>query len=128
MNEDTPHPADDMGRDDDLSGLLRAAGARSLPSAEVTAAVREAVAAEWRAVVAARRPRRRIVPWLAAASLAAVTLTAAIVVTRVGSAAEIATIARLEGAADVRHGAQGQWQPLATGSKVRGDDAIRTRH
>jgi ferric-dicitrate binding protein FerR (iron transport regulator) len=89
--------------------------------------VRNAVAAEWRAVVADRQPRRRIVPWLAAASLAAVAVTATIVVTRVGRVSDVATVARLEGTAEVRHGSQGGWQPLTAGAALRDDDAVRTR-
>ena len=127
MNETTPTPPDDADRDANLVALLRAAGARPQPPAELTDAVRAAVAAEWREVVADRQPRRRVMPWLAAASLAAVAITATIVVTRAGRGSDVAIVARLQGAAELRHGSQGAWQPLTAGAGLRDDDAIRTR-
>jgi ferric-dicitrate binding protein FerR (iron transport regulator) len=127
MNEDTRPLAEDPRRNEDLGALLRAAGARPQPPPELAGAVRAAVEAEWRAVVAARRPQRRLAPWLAAAGLGAVAIATTIVATRVRLTTDVATVTRVEGSADVRRGAQGSWEPIARGTVVRAEDAVRTR-
>jgi len=43
-----------------------------------------------------------------------------------GSADPVATVARVSGAAEVRHSADGAWQALAAGSSVTASDEIRT--
>jgi ferric-dicitrate binding protein FerR (iron transport regulator) len=101
---------------------------------DVTAEVRAAVAAEWRTMVAARQQarittRRRVVqPWMAmAASVAAIAIAVGIALPRWNGAGDpVATVARVSGAAAVRHSAAGAWQPLAAGSNVAASDEIRT--
>jgi FecR protein len=133
----TDHEQDreQTGDADELAALLRAVGPREQPPADVTAEVRAAVAAEWRAVVAARqaadRPavRRRVVrPWMAmAASVAAIAVAIGIALPRwQGSGAPMATVARVSGAAEIRHAADGAWQPLTAGSNVAASDQLRT--
>ena len=122
------------GDDADLAALLRAVGPRVQPPADMAAAVRAAVAAEWRTTVAARRQalaptRRRVVqPWMAlAASVAAIAIGVGIALPRWnGTGDPVATVARVSGAAAVRHSADGAWQSLAAGSNVAATDEIRT--
>jgi len=116
--------------DADLAALLRAVGPRLQPPADVAAEVRAAVAAEWRATVAARKPARRrgMQPWMAmAASVAAIAIAVGIALPRWNGAGDpVATVARVSGAAAVRHSADGAWQALAAGSNVAASDEIRT--
>jgi ferric-dicitrate binding protein FerR (iron transport regulator) len=118
------------GDDADLAALLRAVGPRLQPPADVAAGVRAAVAAEWRAQLAARQPaRRRVVqPWMAmAASVAAIAIAVGIALPRWnGSGDPLATVARVSGTAAVRHSADGAWQPLEAGSSIGAADEIRT--
>lgn len=122
------------GDDADLAALLRAVGPRQQPPADVANEVRAAVAAEWRATVAARQrasvpARRRVVqPWMAmAASVAAIAIAVGIALPRWnGAGGPVATVARVAGAAAVRHSADGAWQPLAAGANVAASDEIRT--
>jgi ferric-dicitrate binding protein FerR (iron transport regulator) len=117
--------------DADLAALLRAVGPRPQPPADVAAEVRAAVAAEWRATVAARQPARRRprLHWMAmAASVAAIAIAVGIALPHwTGADRPVATVARVSGAAEVRHAADGAWQPLTTGSSVAAGDEIRTQ-
>jgi len=123
------------GDDADLAALLRAVGPRLQPPADVAAEVRAAVATEWRATVAARqqtRPpaRRRFAqPWMAmAASVAAIAIAVGIALPRWNGASNpVATVARVSGAAEIRHSAAGAWQPLAAASTIDASDEIRTQ-
>ena len=126
MNERDERP--DSGDDPDLAALLRAAGPRLAPPPEVAAEVRAAVAAEWPATVAARRPVRRVTPWLAAAaSVAAVAVGTWLLAPQWMGAPEIvATAARTSGPVEYRHGADGAWQPLASAARLQRGDQVRT--
>jgi ferric-dicitrate binding protein FerR (iron transport regulator) len=123
------------GDDADLAALLRAVGPRLQPPADVAAEVRAAVAAEWRTTIAARQQarvptRRRFVqPWMAmAASVAAIAIAVSIALPRWNGAGDpVATVARVSGAAEVRHSIDGAWQTLAAGSNVAAGDEIRTQ-
>ncbi|HXW10989.1 MAG TPA: FecR family protein [Steroidobacteraceae bacterium] len=127
MTDERTDPATDHDDDADLRALLQSSGARPVPPAEMTDEVRAAVAAEWRSVVAARRPQRRVVPWLAAASAAAVAVGAWFALTQpVGPGAVVATVARLDGAAEVRHGSATSWESIAAGADLRAGDRVRT--
>jgi ferric-dicitrate binding protein FerR (iron transport regulator) len=121
---------DGTGGDADLAALLRAVGARPQPPADATAAVRAAVAAEWRATVARQAPaRRRIVqPWMAlAASVAAVAIAVGVAVPRWnGTGDTVATVALVTGTAEIRHPQSTGWQPLSAGAQVAASDEIRT--
>jgi hypothetical protein len=118
----------DTGDDPDLAALLRAAGPRLAPPPEVAAEVRAAVAAEWRATVAARRPARRLTPALAAAaSIAAVAVGVWLLVPQwLGAPVNVATVARTTGPVEYRHGAEGAWQPLASAARLQRGDEVRT--
>ena len=131
MNEPHDRSAAAGGDDADLAALLRAVGPREQPPAAMTAAVREAVAAEWRAAVAARQPvarPRNVRPWLAiAASIAAVAIAVGVALPRLGGRdAPFATVARVDGTVQVRRADASDWQPVAAGTGVAPADEIRT--
>jgi len=128
MNVQEPHD-DRPGEDADLAALLRSVGPRPTPPADLAAEVRATVAAEWRATVAARQPQRRFTqPWLAlAASVAVVAVAVGVALPRWKAAGgPVAMVARVTGAAEVRHAADGPWQPLTATSLVAASDEIRT--
>lgn len=132
MNQQHDRSGDIEGDDADLAALLRAVGPREQPSAAMTADVRAAVAAEWRAALAARQPvvRRRHVPrpWLAiAASVAAVAIAVGIALPRLGADDEpLAAVARVDGAVQVRHAGAAAWQPVTTATSIAATDSVRT--
>jgi hypothetical protein len=128
MNDQEPHD-DRPGEDADLVALLRSVGPRPTPPADFAAEVRAAVAAEWRATVAARQPQRRFTqPWLAiAASVAVVAVAVGVALPRWKAAGgPVAVVARVTGAAEVRHSTDDTWQPLTATSTVAASDEIRT--
>jgi len=133
MNDHTPDH-ERTGDDADLAALLRAVGPRLQPPADMAADVRAAVAAEWRTTVAARQQarvptqRRFVQPWMAmAASVAAIAIAVGIALPRWHGAGDpVATVARVSGAAAVRHSTDGAWLDLAAGSNVVASDEIRT--
>lgn len=130
MNDHRPHTdADDDPGERDLERLLRSTGPRVVPPPEVAAAVRAAVAEEWRTTVAARRPRARTqVPrWLAAAaSIAAVGVTVWLAAPRLLAPTTVATVARVEGGVEVRRGDAGTWAPLVANATLQAGDTLRT--
>jgi len=128
MNDQEPHD-DRPGEDADLVALLRSVGPRPTPPADFAAEVRAAVAAEWRATVAARQPQRRFTqPWLAiAASVAVLAVAVGVALPRWKAAGgPVAVVARVTGAAEVRHSTDDTWQPLTATSTVAASDEIRT--
>lgn len=128
MNDAKPHD-DRPGEDADLVALLRSVGPRPTPPADFAAEVRAAVAAEWRATVAARQPQRRFTqPWLAiAASVAVLAVAVGVALPRWKAAGgPVAVVARVTGAAEIRHSTDGTWQTLGAASPVAASDEIRT--
>ena len=128
MNDPKPHD-DRPGEDADLVALLQSVGPRPTPPADFAAEVRAAVAAEWRATVAARQPQRRFTqPWLAiAASVAVLAVAVGVALPRWKAAGgPVAVVARVTGAAEIRHATDGTWQPLTATSSVAAADEIRT--
>jgi ferric-dicitrate binding protein FerR (iron transport regulator) len=122
-----PRDSSSDGSDAELRALLRAAGPRPAPPAAMTDEVRAAVAAEWRAVVAARRPQRRAVAWTLAASAAAVAVGAWFALTQpADTGAVFATVAHLAGPAEVRHDSTTAWRALSAGADLRVGDRVRT--
>ena len=116
----------------DLAGVLRAAGQRPRPPADVATAVRSAVLAEWRHVVAERkaRTRRLRIRWsLAAAIVLGIGGIAAAILQTPGDV--IANVARTEGDVSVVAGwsARGraafQGQALRSGQQVLTGDSGR---
>ena len=100
MTHQYSDPPTDRDEDAELQALLRAAGARPTPPPGMSDEVRAAVAAEWGAVVGAGRPQRRTVPWLMAASAAALAVGAWFALTQPAApGAVVATVARLGGPA-----------------------------
>ena len=128
MTDERSDPASHGDDDAELRALLRAAGARPVPPPAMADEVRAAVAAEWRSVVAARRPPRRAVPWLVAASAAAIAVGAWFALTQPATpGAVIATVARLGGPAEVRHASSSSWQTLSADADLRAGDRVRTQ-
>lgn len=128
MNDPKPHD-DRPGEDADLVVLLRSVGPRPTPPADFAAEVRAAVAAEWRATVAARQPQRRFTqPWFAiAASVAVLAVAVGVALPRWKAAGgPVAVVARVTGAAEIRHSTDGTWQTLGAASPVAASDEIRT--
>ena len=128
MNDPKPHD-DRPGEDADLIALLRSVGPRPTPPADFAAEVRAAVAAEWRATVAARQPQRRFTqPWLAiAASVAVLAVAVGVALPRWKAAGSpVAVVARVTGVAEIRRSTNGTWQTLGTASPVAASDEIRT--
>ncbi|HLB83416.1 MAG TPA: hypothetical protein VJK00_01710, partial [Steroidobacteraceae bacterium] len=70
MNNDRNGPPDD----DAIARLLKGAGGRDQPGAAIEAQVRTAVESEWRQLVSARRRRRDVTVWAAAAGMAVAAL------------------------------------------------------
>lgn len=131
MNEQDQNRTVEDGNDADLAALLRAVGPREQPSAAMTDAVRAAVTAEWRTVIESQQlvaRRRPVATWLAiAASVAAVAVAVGIALPRLqGGADPVATVARIDGQAEVRHAGLQTWQPLAAGASLAADDTLRT--
>lgn len=116
----------DMNEDDtEIAGLLRSAGTRIDPPADVMRDVQAAVHAEWRQVVA-QRQRRRTFVWAAAASVCAIAAGATISVGLLNNSGEpVATLQRSAGdifvASDGTH-----WSRLDAGARIAVGDSVRT--
>jgi len=129
MNERIDKPeADDEAA---LEGLLRAAGSREMPPADVVDEVRQAVYGEWQDAVRRRR-RSRFATYGIAAGLAAGIVAAVLVFQPLRSPGEpIATVARVEGALQVADDGSEEWRAvlpgaaLAKGVMLRTDDGTR---
>ena len=109
-----------------LAGLIRQGGARPRPDAQLQAAAREAVAAEWRAVVAARRRRLRQRWSLAAAAVLAAVVIGLTTPGLVKPGPMVAAVTRVSGAVDVAGGGLlapavqvSAGQQLHSGSRIR---------
>lgn len=130
MNDQRPHTdADDDSDERELERLLRSAGPRLVPPPGVADTVRAAVAQEWRATVAARRPQARTpaTRWLAvAASIAAVGVTVWLAAPQFLTPATVATVARVEGGVELRRGDAGGWAPLVADATLLAGDTLRT--
>ena len=100
MNE--RHDPIDNDSDESICELLRAAGTRDLPPADVMNEVRQAVHAEWRAVVNQKRRRSRFVAFGAAASVAVAAIAATVVLRLTPATAEpVAQVARVAGSLQI---------------------------
>jgi ferric-dicitrate binding protein FerR (iron transport regulator) len=123
MNEQSRSDAPD---DSDVAALLRAVGARQTASAQAMAEVEAAVAAEWRASVAARRHRRRVASWAAAASvtLAAIGVWLARPLLQIEPQL-VASLTRVVGSVEQNRG-DGRWTPLEATGSIESGAEVRT--
>ena len=110
-----------------IAALLQRVGARPRPGDAVARQVQDAVEAEWRDLVAARRSGHTRRRWLAAAaSVAAVAVGAWLVwpAARVAPVT-VATLGPVVGEVELRDG-DGPWRTVATGGAVTSESTLRT--
>jgi ferric-dicitrate binding protein FerR (iron transport regulator) len=122
MSEQNEIPAEDV----EIAELLRHAGARVEPPADMMREVQAAVHAEWQQVVEARQRRRRTFAWAAAAAVGALAIGATITLQRSDLRQQpIATLQRADGeifvAADGAH-----WNRLHDGQPIAVGDSVRS--
>jgi len=110
--------------DADIAALLRAAGARPAATAQAMAEVRAAVEAEWRASVAARRRRRLVTGWAAAASVTVAALGVWLVRPML-QVEPVASLTRTVGSVEQNVG-DGRWTPVATAASLVSGTQLRT--
>jgi ferric-dicitrate binding protein FerR (iron transport regulator) len=123
MNEESRR---DILDDADVAALLRSVGPRPSASAQAMAEARAAVAAEWRATVAARRRRRQITGWATAASVAMAAVAVWIVRPLVQPEAQaVASLVRVVGSVEQNRG-DGRWTPLAAADSIETGTRLRT--
>ena len=110
-----------------IAALLQRVGARPRPDDAVARQVQDAVEAEWRELVAARRSRNTRTRWLAAAaSVAAVAVGAWLVWPQARVApGTVATLGPVVGDVELRDG-DGPWRTAGTGSSVSSASTLRT--
>jgi ferric-dicitrate binding protein FerR (iron transport regulator) len=114
--------------DDDIQRVLKAAGQREHPPAEIERDVRENLREEWRAMVSERRGRRRVRTGFAlAASLVVAAVCAWLMVSRPdGAETPIATMAIALNDVRVRaHWLRG-WEPATTGLALSAGETLET--
>jgi ferric-dicitrate binding protein FerR (iron transport regulator) len=115
-----------MPDDVDIAALLRTAGARPAATAQAMADVRAAVEAEWRATVAARRRRRLVTGWAAAASVTVAALGVWLVRPLLQVEPQIvASLTRTVGSVEQNVG-DGRWTPVATSAPLVSGTQLRT--
>ncbi|MFL6578557.1 MAG: FecR domain-containing protein [Povalibacter sp.] len=120
------HKLDD-DNEESLGQLLREAGARDLPSAEMMQDVRRAVHAEWQAVVAQRRRRNWYVGSGIAASIAAAAVATTIGLKLVSSPGlPVASVARIDGALQVTTDGGDEWHAVKVGETLTEGAMLRT--
>jgi ferric-dicitrate binding protein FerR (iron transport regulator) len=110
-----------------IAALLRQVGARTRPDDAVARQVQDAVEAEWRELVAARRSRHTRTRWLAAvASVAAVAVGAWLMWPATSVApVTVATLGPVVGEVELRDG-DGPWRAAGTGNVVTSASTLRT--
>jgi ferric-dicitrate binding protein FerR (iron transport regulator) len=130
MSEPSDIPRDIHKPDDSeesLGQLLREAGARDMPSAELMRDVREAVHMEWQSVVMQRRSRNRYVGYGVAASVAVAALATTIGLKLTTTPAlPVASVARVDGALQVTVDGGDEWHAVATGESLKTGAILRT--
>lgn len=111
---------------DDIERVLKAAGPREKPPAEIERELRETLRREWRAVIAERRGRRRTAYALAAGVMAAA-IGAWIAVPQITAPAQaVGTIVQATGELRVRSGWLGRWQEGGNGRTVTEGEILAT--
>lgn len=112
--------------DEDIERLLKAAGPRETPPAEIERELRENLRREWQAVVAERRGRRRTAYALAAGVVAAAIGAWVAVPQFTAPAPAVGTIAQAAGELRVRSGWLGRWQAGGNGRIVSEGEILAT--
>jgi ferric-dicitrate binding protein FerR (iron transport regulator) len=111
------------GDDASIEELLRSVGARTEPSPELTNEVREAVHAEWRAMLAERSRRRSVYAYALAASVVlAIAVVLGAMRWMVPESGPIATIARVDGSQPT---APRVGEQITIGETLQTDDKTR---
>ncbi|MET0658649.1 MAG: FecR family protein [Steroidobacteraceae bacterium] len=123
----TREPDDKIASEDEaIESLLGALGPRADVPAETMEQVRHTVHAEWRALVGARRRRRRLFAYgLAASGLIAVMVTFALFMT-IGNRGPVATVARVIGTLEASDEVGGAWRRLSVGESIKAGQVLRT--
>jgi len=123
MNEKTQP---EMTDDSDVAALLRAAGTRPAATAQAMGEVRAAVEAEWRTTIAARRHRRLVTGWAAAASVTVAALGVWLVRPLLQVEPQVvASLTRTVGSVEQNVG-DGRWTPVATSAPLVSGAQLRT--
>jgi ferric-dicitrate binding protein FerR (iron transport regulator) len=126
MNE-RHDPIDNDADDESIRQLLREAGTRDLPPAHVMNEVRQAVHAEWREVVKAKRRRSRFVGYGIAASVAIAAIAATLALRLMTATAEpVAQVARVDGALQVALDGAERWRVVKVGERLNVGALLRT--
>ncbi len=114
--------------DKDLERVLKSAGQREKPPADVEREVREHLRAEWRSMVAERSQRfRKRAIFALAASMAAAAVAVWILAPRVGDPADaVATIALAAGDVRVTSGWLDGWHDVARGATLLAGQTLET--
>lgn len=116
----------EMPDDADIATLLRATGARPAATAQAMADVRAAVKAEWRESVAARRRRRLVTGWAAAASVTVAALGVWLVRPMLLVEPQaVASLTRTVGSVEQNVG-DGHWTPVTTSAPLLSGTRLRT--
>lgn len=110
----------------DIERVLKAAGPREKPPAEIERELRESLRHEWRAVVTERRGRRRTAYALAAGVMAAAIGAWIAVPQFTAPVQEVGTIAQSFGDLRVRSGWLGRWQEAGDGRSVATGEVLAT--
>jgi ferric-dicitrate binding protein FerR (iron transport regulator) len=123
MNNDRNGPPDD----DAIARLLKGAGGRDQPGAAIEAQVRTAVESEWRQLVSARRRRRDVTVWAAAAGMAVAALAVWLAVPLLDRDQPlVATLVQSSGVVEYRDGPRADWAPLSEGAALSSSQEVRT--
>jgi ferric-dicitrate binding protein FerR (iron transport regulator) len=113
--------------DDDVVALLRQIGSRMGPPSDATQQIRRAVHAEWQAMAAGRRSRRRPIAFAIAASVAVVMLALAVTLRSVAppAAIPVAVLERIEGRLEIRSAAD-EARPVQAGRQIVAGETVVT--
>lgn len=116
-----------MRNDDDIARVMKAAGPRERPPAEIEQALRESLRGEWRTVVAERHGRRRRTALALAAGVMAAAIGTWLVIPDVGEPTQtVGTVALASGELRVRSGRFGRWEQVNGGQPLRTGQVLAT--
>jgi ferric-dicitrate binding protein FerR (iron transport regulator) len=114
-------------REVDIESVLKAAGPREKPPADIEQALRESLRQEWRAIVAERQGRRRRTALALAAGVTAAAVAVWLVAPDLGAPAQaIGTVALADGQLRVKSGRLGRWQQASGGQPVETGQVLAT--